>query len=308
MAMLKPLFRLLFGVLVCILPHVRGQYDCYNILKPREWYGDEDTFCLWDNNCRTCPSEGDSDYGSDILPFYEDYFVNHTDIPGQVCKLKLEEGYLPHCRYFGFYVQCDVHYCNEHAGCYNAETNGSDYMGLARFTQNGYSCLNWSDVDHGFNETEIELKGNVCRNPDGSEIPWCFYTDQNDNIARDYCPVPACATAVLSGFTRIPDTYPLNPMTMTSYHNLGLLVPDVEEKCAQICVEEENFECRSFFVGPSGFCLVSGAGAIHDGEQVERLKDSGGDLFYRKSTRCNEVIPHKYPDLRSKGESFASDD
>ncbi|XP_063960448.1 uncharacterized protein LOC129267610 [Lytechinus pictus] len=185
---------------------------------------------------------------------------------------------------------------DEHAGCYNVETNGSDYMGLARFTENGYSCLTWSDVDHGFNETEIELKGNVCRNPDGSERPWCFYTDQNYNIARDYCPVPACATAVLSGFTRIPDTYPLNPMTMTSYHNLGLLVPDVEEKCAQICIEEENFECRSFFVGPSGFCLVSGAGAIHDGEQVEHLKDSGGDLFYRKSTRCNEVIPHKYPD------------
>eukprot|EP00057_Strongylocentrotus_purpuratus_P020281 XP_011674755.1 PREDICTED: hepatocyte growth factor-like protein [Strongylocentrotus purpuratus] len=196
----------------------------------------------------------------------------------------MKPGILPQCRYFGFYVSCEVRYCNEHAGCYHNETNGSDYRGLARFTESGYSCINWSEADHEFNETDKSLDANHCRNPDGRERPWCYYY-RNQTMETDFCLLPQCTTNVLSGFRRKKDTYPANGMVMTSYYDLGLLVLDIEEKCAQKCIEEAGFECRSFFVGPSGFCLLSAAGAIHDGKDTEEWQNSGGDLFYRQSTR-----------------------
>lgn len=34
------------------------------------------------------------------------------------------------------------------------------------------------------------LNDNYCRNPDGSERPWCYTTDPN--IEREFCDLPSC--------------------------------------------------------------------------------------------------------------------
>ena len=41
-------------------------------------------------------------------------------------------------------------FLSEHAGCFNVSTNGTDYNGLAQYTENSFRCLNWANVDSSF--------------------------------------------------------------------------------------------------------------------------------------------------------------
>ncbi|XP_066452939.1 hepatocyte growth factor-like protein isoform X2 [Eleutherodactylus coqui] len=68
---------------------------------------------------------------------------------------------------------------------------GEGYRGKAAVTTSGIPCQRWDSQTphtHRFLPEKYPCKGleeNYCRNPDGSEAPWCFTTDPNMRIA--YC-------------------------------------------------------------------------------------------------------------------------
>ena len=68
-------------------------------------------------------------------------------------------------------------------------------------------------------------------------------------------------------------------------YDFGYLSDNVDEMCAELCVNHTEFECRSFYVDPDGECKLSSAGYIHDGEPIRISDSSDKGLFFRKSTR-----------------------
>eukprot|EP00079_Xenopus_tropicalis_P034047 XP_017947818.1 PREDICTED: hepatocyte growth factor isoform X4 [Xenopus tropicalis] len=74
---------------------------------------------------------------------------------------------------------------------------GEGYRGSVSTTYNGIQCQRWdSQFPHQHNFTPEnykckDLSENYCRNPDGSESPWCFTTDPNIRIG--HCSqIPKC--------------------------------------------------------------------------------------------------------------------
>ncbi|KAG9489963.1 hypothetical protein GDO78_005726 [Eleutherodactylus coqui] len=77
------------------------------------------------------------------------------------------------------------------------KSQGEGYRGTERTTYNGIVCQRWdSQFPHQHNFTPEnykckDLSENYCRNPDGSEYPWCFTTDPNVRIG--HCSqIPKC--------------------------------------------------------------------------------------------------------------------
>jgi len=68
--------------------------------------------------------------------------------------------------------------------CYTG--NGENYQGTVSTTHQNLPCSDWSK-----NRPNYNLSGNQCRNPDKSEMPWC-YTD-NQTIVWAYCNIPKCS-------------------------------------------------------------------------------------------------------------------
>ncbi|XP_026068758.1 hepatocyte growth factor-like protein isoform X1 [Carassius auratus] len=84
--------------------------------------------------------------------------------------------------------RCDIRKCPEspkhhsHSGyttdCFQGR--GEDYRGKVNETSSGIPCQRWDAQKphkHQFSPKTYECKGleeNYCRNPDGSEAPWCF--------------------------------------------------------------------------------------------------------------------------------------
>ncbi|MEE6523891.1 hypothetical protein FKM82_022993 [Ascaphus truei] len=68
---------------------------------------------------------------------------------------------------------------------------GEGYRGRANFTTSGIPCQRWdsqSPHQHRFLPEKYPCKGledNYCRNPDGSEAPWCFTSLPGMRVA--YC-------------------------------------------------------------------------------------------------------------------------
>ncbi|EMP34804.1 Hepatocyte growth factor [Chelonia mydas] len=74
---------------------------------------------------------------------------------------------------------------------------GEGYRGTMNTIWSGVQCQHWvSQFPHQHNITPEnfkckDLRENYCRNPDGSESPWCFTTDPNIRIG--YCSqIPKC--------------------------------------------------------------------------------------------------------------------
>ncbi|XP_007980545.3 hepatocyte growth factor isoform X2 [Chlorocebus sabaeus] len=74
---------------------------------------------------------------------------------------------------------------------------GEGYRGTANTIWNGIPCQRWdSQYPHKHDMTPEnfkckDLRENYCRNPDGSESPWCFTTDPNIRVG--YCSqIPNC--------------------------------------------------------------------------------------------------------------------
>ncbi|XP_044307026.1 hepatocyte growth factor-like protein isoform X3 [Varanus komodoensis] len=73
--------------------------------------------------------------------------------------------------------------------CYRLK--GEGYRGKVNFTTSGSPCQRWDSQtphQHNFLPEKYEckdLRENYCRNPDGSEAPWCFTT--LPNVRRAFC-------------------------------------------------------------------------------------------------------------------------
>ncbi|XP_072172014.1 uncharacterized protein [Diadema setosum] len=206
---------------------------------------------------------------------------------------------VPQCfNEYGRMSYCDVPLCNERAGCYNPRTNGTDYRGLARYTQNGFRCVNWDLAVAGmqldtFWIEESDLTENYCRNPMNRERPWCFYADLEGNIQWNFCFIPACETSVLDDFMRIPNQYNTNVPGGLDWESTRFrdYIENMEEECARICVERSSFTCRQIYVSfTDRYCEWLEYGEYFEGERVSYRFDSDGDVLLRISTHCEGFV------------------
>ena len=71
-----------------------------------------------------------------------------------------------------------------------------DYRGTVNTTKSGEPCQSWSSQSpHGHmftpeSHSSDDLERNFCRNPDGSDMAWCYTS--NPDILWGVCDVPAC--------------------------------------------------------------------------------------------------------------------
>ncbi|XP_072292351.1 hyaluronan-binding protein 2-like [Eucyclogobius newberryi] len=82
--------------------------------------------------------------------------------------------------------------------CYTGD--GESYRGNVSETDDGHECLFWNShflLESGTNPFEADENEdglgphNFCRNPDGSQMPWCFYR-KGRRLWWDYCDVRHC--------------------------------------------------------------------------------------------------------------------
>ena len=76
--------------------------------------------------------------------------------------------------------------------CQTPGLKGRDYTGTTTTTENGYTCLDWVnlyDDASNFPDASLDDAANYCRNPDESELTWCYNTTDKD---WDYCDIPDC--------------------------------------------------------------------------------------------------------------------
>ncbi|KTG41427.1 hypothetical protein cypCar_00004744 [Cyprinus carpio] len=74
---------------------------------------------------------------------------------------------------------------------------GEGYRGTVNVTPAGVTCQRWDALfphNHSYTPHNYkckDLRENFCRNPDGSEIPWCFTTDPK--VRKAFCTnIPRC--------------------------------------------------------------------------------------------------------------------
>ncbi|XP_023087216.1 hepatocyte growth factor-like protein isoform X2 [Piliocolobus tephrosceles] len=91
------------------------------------------------------------------------------------------------------FQSCGIKSCRE-AVC--VWCNGEDYRGAVDRTESGRECQRW-DLQHPHQHPfepgkflDQGLDDNYCRNPDGSERPWCYTTDPQ--LEREFCDLPRC--------------------------------------------------------------------------------------------------------------------
>ncbi|XP_032066321.1 hepatocyte growth factor-like protein [Thamnophis elegans] len=100
---------------------------------------------------------------------------------------------------------CHIHKCKKHphlpitTSCFRLK--GEDYRGKVNVTTSGVPCQRWDSQTphrHKFHPEKYpckDLSENYCRNPDGSEAPWCFTTMAR--LPRAFCfQIERCAEDV----------------------------------------------------------------------------------------------------------------
>ncbi|XP_068837682.1 hepatocyte growth factor-like protein isoform X5 [Capricornis sumatraensis] len=91
------------------------------------------------------------------------------------------------------FQSCGIKSCREAACLW---CNGEDYRGSVDSTESGRECQRWDlqhPHPHPFEPSKFldkNLDDNYCRNPDGSERPWCYTTDPQ--MEREFCDLPRC--------------------------------------------------------------------------------------------------------------------
>ncbi|XP_070789837.1 hepatocyte growth factor-like protein [Pituophis catenifer annectens] len=101
---------------------------------------------------------------------------------------------------------CHIRKCTEKRPHMSITTScfrlkGEDYRGKVNVTTSGVPCQRWDSQTphrHNFHPEKYpckDLSENYCRNPDGSEAPWCFTT--MTNLPRAFCfQIKRCAEDV----------------------------------------------------------------------------------------------------------------
>nr|XP_054773957.1 uncharacterized protein LOC129282046 [Lytechinus pictus] len=195
--------------------------------------------------------------------------------------------------------------------CYTM-LNGQDYRGVVSQTISGHTCQQWNvQTPHTHSYTPAQYTGilgnhNHCRNPGTFSQPWCYTTDPR--IIREYCdvgnPRTSCTAAAqadqgnaeitdhLSLFARIPAAF-------LAGHNDGTFSVATPELCAQKCIQERTFVCRSFeYNEQSNECFTSSSNSrdadltLLTTSQInffERLDIERNDNIYDESYDCSRI-------------------
>ncbi|XP_051551832.1 phosphoinositide-3-kinase-interacting protein 1 [Myxocyprinus asiaticus] len=72
-------------------------------------------------------------------------------------------------------------------------SHGEDYRGMQQKTFIGNICLNWNKLNLKFKDSETGVGDhNFCRNPDGSEKPWCYVSGSNGVARKEACEIRTC--------------------------------------------------------------------------------------------------------------------
>uniref|UniRef100_A0A3Q1JM01 Macrophage stimulating 1 n=1 Tax=Anabas testudineus TaxID=64144 RepID=A0A3Q1JM01_ANATE len=158
-----------------------------------------------DEVCMTCNGEdyrGQVDHtvnGRECQRWDQQYPHQHIYQPEKYPDKSLDDNYcrnpdaspVPWCYTTDAEVErenCEISKCSKMLLCYSVAvftTNcfrgrGEDYRGKVNETTSGIPCQRWDAQfphEHPFYPNTYECKGleeNYCRNPDGSEAPWCF--------------------------------------------------------------------------------------------------------------------------------------
>ncbi|XP_031735910.1 hyaluronan-binding protein 2-like isoform X2 [Anarrhichthys ocellatus] len=96
--------------------------------------------------------------------------------------------------------------------------DGESYRGNVSETDDGNECLYWNshfilengaDPFNSFEDSDGLGPHNFCRNPDGDEMPWCFFR-RGRRLSWDYCDVTECLqpTGVVPTENVLTDTNP----------------------------------------------------------------------------------------------------
>ncbi|XP_022097833.1 uncharacterized protein LOC110983144 isoform X2 [Acanthaster planci] len=228
-------------LLLAILYHsalaLGGFLDCFHP-ETLEYHGTHSEACPRIGSCGTCIP-----WANVTVPGFDPAYYPQADLMENYCRSFGNTTRGPQCYYRTNdgsvkLEYCRIPPCNAHAGCMNG--TGTSYTDSAMFTASGYSCLNWTEVEHNYAFSNFDR--NFCRNPDNSSSPWCFYSDpQTNTTQRDFCIVAQCVTNALSMFTRRVGVYILG---FNRKYVIGFDV--TAEQCARSCLEETSFVCRTF--------------------------------------------------------------
>ncbi|XP_067295365.1 phosphoinositide-3-kinase-interacting protein 1 isoform X1 [Pseudorasbora parva] len=73
-------------------------------------------------------------------------------------------------------------------------SNGESYRGMKQKSSAGNICLNWKTLNLKFKDSQTEDVGNhnFCRNPDGSEKPWCYVSGSSGETRKEACDIKIC--------------------------------------------------------------------------------------------------------------------
>ncbi|XP_072165248.1 apolipoprotein(a)-like [Diadema setosum] len=142
--------------------------------------------------------------------------------------------------------------------CYTS-TNGQDYRGTVSETESGRPCQNWNAQTPHKHEYTPDRHPNVlgnhnyCRNPGRYLRPWCY--TMNPLVVREYCsvgdPQASCTAAAAPPAAQAPQTDALSNFAIfrggyLPGNNQRVLDSTTVEQCAQSCIDERSFVCRSF--------------------------------------------------------------
>ncbi|XP_066521100.1 hepatocyte growth factor-like protein isoform X2 [Hoplias malabaricus] len=177
---------------------------CYTTDPERRYESCNIPFCK-DEVCITCNGEeyrGQVDHtvnGRECQRWDQQYPHQHIYQPEKYPDKSLDDNYcrnpdaspVPWCYTTDSEVErenCDISKCSEvpkrrlrssyTTNCFRGR--GEDYRGKVNETTSGIPCQRWDAQkphEHPFYPHIYECKGleeNYCRNPDGSEAPWCF--------------------------------------------------------------------------------------------------------------------------------------
>ncbi|XP_054456562.1 hyaluronan-binding protein 2-like [Anoplopoma fimbria] len=103
--------------------------------------------------------------------------------------------------------------------------DGESYRGNVSETDDSHVCLHWNshfilengvDPFNSFEDKDGLGPHNFCRNPDGDDMPWCFYR-QGRKLTWDYCDITECLTTGVVPTEIVPtDDDPTDPTAHTA--------------------------------------------------------------------------------------------
>ncbi|KAL6465275.1 hypothetical protein MHYP_G00254080 [Metynnis hypsauchen] len=76
------------------------------------------------------------------------------------------------------------------------DSNGVEYRGTQQKSSSGKVCVNWNSTTYDVQSHADSHTGvgdhNFCRNPDGSDGPWCYVSGTDGQLQREACAIDSC--------------------------------------------------------------------------------------------------------------------